>query len=316
MLPEFWKTSLHGGHSGEYCDHAEGTLRELLDAAVAFGYQTFGVSEHAPRYGAQYLYDKERELGWAVEKIASDFARYTNALPALVEEYADRLTILRGFEAEVVPPGEYAAIMRGLRAQKLPDGRPAFDYFVGSVHFINDISIDGPRELFERAVESCGGLEELLVEYYRQVAAMVQALRPDVVGHFDLVKLNVLREGAVAGYDPAIMQRPAVAEAARIALKAVRDNNGILDLNTAGWRKGLGEPYTSPELTETAHRMGIPFCFGDDSHRVSQVGEGVTQARQYLLDLGIPTITILTRENQVSVSPLDSPVVRRIESLE
>ena len=51
-------------HSGDYCDHAEGRLRDLLDAAVAFGYHTFGVSEHVPRFGAQYLYDKEKEMGW------------------------------------------------------------------------------------------------------------------------------------------------------------------------------------------------------------------------------------------------------------
>ena len=25
---EDWKISLHGGHSGEFCEHAEGTLRE------------------------------------------------------------------------------------------------------------------------------------------------------------------------------------------------------------------------------------------------------------------------------------------------
>src|SRR5438045_1413741 len=40
--PENWRVSLHGGHSGEFCDHAEGTLREILTAAVAAGYHTFG----------------------------------------------------------------------------------------------------------------------------------------------------------------------------------------------------------------------------------------------------------------------------------
>ena len=48
-MAEAWKTSLHGGHSGEFCEHASATLRELLEAAVEFGFDTFGVSEHAPR---------------------------------------------------------------------------------------------------------------------------------------------------------------------------------------------------------------------------------------------------------------------------
>ncbi len=307
---EAWKVSLHGGHSGEFCDHAEGTLREILDAAVAFGYHTFGISEHAPRLGAQYLYDRELELGWDVAKIETDFARYRSLLPDLTAEYADRLIILRGFEAEVVPE-DYARIMRGYREAVLPNGRPVFDYMVGSVHFIHGHSVDGPLRLFERAVASCGGLEPLAVEYYRQVAAMIEALRPDVVGHFDLIKLNAMRYGAQAGYDAALLQSPAVCAAALTALEAVRDHNCILDLNTAGWRKGLAEPYPGSAFVTLAHSMGIGFCFGDDSHRITEVGAGITQARQYLLDLGVPTITILTRNG----NDIDAPVIRRFVTL-
>lgn len=307
---EAWKVSLHGGHSGEFCDHAEGTLREILDAAVAFGYRAFGVSEHAPRLGAQYLYDRERELGWTVAKIESDFARYQTLLSELAAEYADRLTILRGFEAEVVPD-DYARIMRGYREAVSPDGRPAFDYMVGSVHFIHGHSIDGPRVLFEQALASRGGLEPLAVEYYHQVAAMIEALRPDVVGHFDLIKLNVIRYGAQAGYDPAQLQSPAVCASALGALEAAQAHNCILDLNTAGWRKGLGEPYPGSAFVALADSMGIPFCFGDDSHRVSEVGAGITQARQYLLDLGVSTITALGRDGK----DVDTPTLRRIITL-
>ncbi|HEX6202492.1 MAG TPA: histidinol phosphatase, partial [Thermoanaerobaculia bacterium] len=51
-----WRVSLHGGHSGEFCDHATGTLAEVLEAAVAAGYAIFGVSEHAPRSDPRFLY--------------------------------------------------------------------------------------------------------------------------------------------------------------------------------------------------------------------------------------------------------------------
>jgi histidinol-phosphatase (PHP family) len=310
-MKEDWKVSLHGGHSGEYCDHAEGTLRELLDAAVAFGYHTFGVSEHVPRFGEAYLYDKEKELGWTVEKIAEDFARYTRDLQPLVDEYADRLVVLRGFEAEVVPSDTYADIMRGFRDQKLAGGLPAFDYFVGSVHFINGHSIDSPHEEFEKAIASCGGMAELMAEYYRQVAVMVETLRPDVVAHFDLIKLNVLRHAGQPGYDAEMLEAPAIKNLAREALEAVRDCDAILDLNTAGWRKGLGEPYPAPLWVKMAHEMGIPFCFGDDSHRVAQIGAGIADARQYLRGLGIHTITVLTRDGEAG----NGPVVRRVVSL-
>jgi hypothetical protein len=55
--------------------------------------------------------------------------------------------------------------------------------------------------------------------------------------------------------------------------------------------------------------MGIGFCFGDDSHRVSDVGAGLPEARDYLLSCGVPTVTVLTKEQP------DAPVVRRTVSL-
>ena len=131
-----WKISLHGGHSGEYCDHAVGTLREVIEAAIAQGFKTYGISEHAPRHGERYIYANERERGWTLEKIKADFEAYAKAIFALAEEYADRITILRGYEVEVVPHDRYAEIMLDYRK------RYRFDYMVGSVHYMHDISID------------------------------------------------------------------------------------------------------------------------------------------------------------------------------
>jgi histidinol-phosphatase (PHP family) len=303
-----WMVSLHGGHSGEFCDHAEGTLREMLTAAVAAGYQTFGVSEHVPRSEERFLYSEEREMGWDVAKLQADFVRYAAALPALVEEFADRLIVLRGFEIEVIPTADYVRQMQTYRVQTLADGTPAFDYFVGSVHFVNEMQIDGRAEKFAQAIEAFGSLEALAVSYYDTVTQMVEALRPDVVGHLDLIKKNLQH----TGFTPEALETPRIQAAATRTLEAVRAHRGILDLNTAGWRKGLGEPYPTPRLVQQAQRMGIPFCFGDDSHRVADVGKGVAEARDYLRRLGVTTITHLTREGD----PIDGPIVRRIAVLD
>jgi histidinol-phosphatase (PHP family) len=303
-----WRVSLHGGHSGEYCDHAEGTLRAMLEAAVKAGYHTFGVSEHAPRSAERFLYSKERALGWDVAKIEADFARYTAALPALVQEFADRLVVLRGFEVEVVPMADYAVRMRGYREQTRDDGSPAFDYCVGSVHYVDEHQIDGPPENCAAAVDALGGPEALAVRYYETVAAMIDALRPEVVGHLDLIKKNARS----AGFGSLALDAPRIRAAADRALEAARAHRAILDLNTAGWRKGLGEPYPAPWLVERAEAMGLPFCFGDDSHRASEVGQGVAEARDYLRRWGVRTITVLTRED----ASAQGPVVRRVVPLE
>ena len=301
--PEAWRVSLHGGHSGEFCDHAEGTLREMLTAAVEAGYHTFGVSEHAPRSEARFLYEKELALGWDVAKITADFDRYLHVLPALVEEFADRLIVLRGFEAEAVPAGNYVRQMRGHRERLLSDGRPAFDYFVGSVHYVAEIPIDGTPENWRLAAEACGGPEALAVRYYETVAEMIVALRPDVIGHLDLIKLNA----AASGLPAFALDSPPIRRAAEGALEAAFAVNALLDLNTAGWRKGLGEPYPAPWLVQRAQERGILFCFGDDSHRPGQVGGGIAAGRDYLLRCDVREIGILTREGDRG----RGPVVRR-----
>jgi histidinol-phosphatase (PHP family) len=277
-----WKVSLHGGHSREYCDHASSSLREMLEAAVAAGYHTFGVTEHAPRVEARFLYPNEIEMGWDVPKLLVDFDRYAQTLPVLAEEFEDRLTVLRGFEIEVVPAASYVSLMQDLRH------RYGFEYIVGSVHYVREVSIDGSIEDFQRAIDACGGVEPLAVCYYQTVAQMVTALQPEVVAHLDLIKLHGRRFG--------LRQTDAVQRAAEEALEAVRASGGILEINTAGYRKGLREPYPAAWLVQLARRMGIGFCLSDDSHRVDQVGFGIEQARHYLLQQGVRTLTVLTRE--------------------
>ncbi len=280
-----WKVSLHGGHSGEFCDHATGTLREVLDAAIAKGFKTYGVSEHVPRMGEQYLYENEIELGWTVEKIVADFERYGETIFQVAEEYADRLTVLRGFEIEVIPHNSYVELMTTYRQ------RFKFDFMVGSVHYLHDTSIDGPPKEFERAMESCGGLEALAIQYYERVAEMIRALKPEVVGHLDLVRKNGHLYGA--------LDTPAIRDAAEAPLEAAREHGCILDLNTAGWRKGLDSPYPAPWLVKRATEVGVPFCFGDDSHGPDTVGAGVSEAREYLLQNGVKSVTVLERQGDL-----------------
>jgi histidinol-phosphatase (PHP family) len=278
-----WLVSLHGGHSGDFCDHAQGTLREVLDAAVDAGCPAYGVSEHAPRLGDHYLYETEVHMGWTVETITENFERYAETIHVLAEEYANRLEILRGFEIEVVPPDRHIEIMQAYRE------RFSFDYIVGSVHFVNDVSIDGPVEKYERAMNIAGDAERLAIQYYEAVVEMVVAMKPEVVAHIDLIRLNGHLHG---GYDT-----PAIRDAAQGALEAVKYNNGILEVNTAGWRKGLEYPYPEPWIVDRAKKLEIPFCFGDDSHGPHQVADGISRARDYLLEHGVETLTILSRDN-------------------
>ena len=281
MSHELWRCSLHGGHSGEFCEHAEGTLEEVLEAAVASGYHTFGISEHVPRDAARFLYPAEREKGITVEHLEIDFGNYTRTVGELADQFSDRLVVLRGLEIEVVPAVGYRESMITYRQSG------DFDYMVGSVHHVDEVSIDGPMEEFRLIRNDLGGLEALAIRYYETVSEMVEALHPEVLGHLDLLRKNAGAE--------AILDTPAIRHEVDGALEAARACGAILDLNTAGYRAGLGAPYPAPWLVKRAHAMGLTFCFGDDSHGPSQVAAGIDEARAYLLKNGVKQITVLAR---------------------
>ena len=301
-----WAVSLHGGHSGQFCDHGKGTLREILDAAIERGYHTFGVAEHAPRYHERYLYPEEVAMGWDIAKVQRDFEAYVEELGQLGKEYKYQgigicrcqtlsgksdppsFCFLRGFEAEVVPPGDYARLTNDLRA------RHKFDYVVGSVHWVKDIITDYSKDKFDEAAAKCGGQEALAVAYYEQVAEMVEAIMPEVVGHLDVIRKYASPRDTV--------ETPRARDAARAALAVIQKHGCILDINTPGLRRGLGSPYPAPWLLKmAAHDFGIPVCFGDDSHSPEDVGAGILESRQYLIDNGVDHITYLAREGKTIV---------------
>ncbi|MDW8107160.1 MAG: histidinol-phosphatase [Armatimonadota bacterium] len=281
-----WKISLHGGHSGEFCEHAEGSLREILEAAVQANYSVFGVSEHMPRVEPRFLYPKEIEWGWTPQTLEVIFDRYAHTVTQLVDEFADRLTVLRGFEIEVVPQDRYRELVQHYRAKY------QFDYIVGSVHYLHDASIDGYSERdFLAMMAQVGGMEAVAVQYYHKVAEMVQAVCPEVVGHLDLVRLKATRLG-VADEVATERVRKAVVE----ALEAIHAVGARVEVNTSALRKGLDQPYPADWIVQLGARMGVKFCFGDDSHRPHQVGFGLEAARQHLLRNGVREVHFLTRE--------------------
>ena len=282
MAPVPWKVSLHGGHTGEFCEHASGTLRQSLEAAVRAGFRAYGVSEHAPRAAGRFLYASERAKGYTVDRLEREFEAYAAESRRLQAEFSGRLAVLRGFESEAVPEGRYADLMLGYRR------RHGFDYVVGSVHHVGGISIDESPDLHRAAVEACGGLEPFFERYYGLVREMIEALRPEIVAHLDLPKLH-----APAAAD---LGTERIRRAAERAIGAARECGCVLDLNTAGWRKRLGEPYPAPWLVRMAAEQGVGFCFGDDSHGHAQVGSGIERAREYLLENGVETVTILERD--------------------
>lgn len=87
--------------------------------------------------------------------------------------------------------------------------------------------------------------EEAMYErYYDQQYEMLVALRPRVVGHFDLIRLM----SADPGRD--VRRWPGVWERVERNLSFVASYGGWLECNSSALRKGLAEPYPCRVIAE------------------------------------------------------------------
>ena len=129
------------------------------------------------------LFAGEEDLG--PEGLVRAFVAYAEHAFALRERYADRIQIIVGFETERLPPEDWAARMRQIRASA------PFEYIVGSVHDVDGICIPGgfgvrgiegklgalrfARENGIPTLGLCLGLQCMVIEYARNEVGLAGA---------------------------------------------------------------------------------------------------------------------------------------------
>jgi histidinol-phosphatase (PHP family) len=283
-MPEPWKISMHGGHSGDFSKHGQDDLEPMVKAAIAFGYTTFGITAHAPRSGEKFLYSEEVEAGYTPADLDADFANYVTEARRLQSAYSDQLQILVGAEVEIVPEAAFDTEAAALRT------RHNLDYLVGSVHWVNEMPIDTSRDDFDAAVASVGGLDLFLLRYYDLVAAMIDRVQPEIIGHLDVPRLY-------AG-DPDTLRSLVVRQKIDTVLERIAAGGMLLEINTSALRKGLTEPYPASWIVDSARNARTRFTLSDDSHSIEQVGAHVSEGRDYLLSHGIHSIFALTKTGE------------------
>jgi histidinol-phosphatase (PHP family) len=284
--------SYHGGHSGQFCRHAKGELDAVVERAIATGFTHYGLSEHCPRYRSEDLFPGEEDLGPA--GLVATFNAYTAHARKLRERIGDRIDLLIGFETERLPPGDWAARMRELREQVAPD------YIVGSVHDVQGHVVDFSPDKTREVAALLGGVEVMQMLYFEAVIELVTALRPEVVGHIDLIR-------KFDGPDPKFS--PRVKSRIDDALEAVRAAGGVLDVNCATYRRGLGPVYPLPEILARACELGIGVTLGDDGHGAHDVGVGLDESMRAIANAGY-------REVSYFAHAADGRIERREAKLE
>lgn len=245
------------------CNHAEGTIDEYIQKAIALGIDVYGFSEHAPMD-----FDEHYRLPLC------DMEAYTSDILRAKETYKDKIKILLGYEVDWLEGHMEASVLNA-----------KVDYLIGSVHFIDKWSFDNPEFIAGWKEKN---IDEIWKAYFEATEAMAKSGKFDIVGHLDLIKIFKF----LPKQDPRIL--------AQNALKAIKKSNMVLEVNTAGLRKPIGEFYPSRALLEAAYELDIPITFSSDAHTIEQVGAGYGLAVALAKDIGYTqAVTFESREKQL-----------------
>jgi histidinol-phosphatase (PHP family) len=264
--------SIHGGHSGQFCCHAQDTLEAVIQAYIAADFAWVGLTEHMPPADDRFLYPEERQAGLDARLMLKRFESYIIEGRRLQKKYADQLEIFIGFETEAYTGA--LALARTLNETCRPD------YILGGVHHVADIPFDYSRESYDRAVAATGSIEALYCRYFDLQHELILTLQPKVVAHFDLIRI----------FDADYAQRwqqPEISRRIRRNLELISRLDLILDYNVAALRKGASEPYLSGPILDQAKAMGIAVVPSDDSHGSRMAGAFLAEGIAILKDRGL-----------------------------
>ena len=251
-----------------YCD-GKNTPREMVERAIALGFDTLGFSSHA-----NTIFNDTCELGTRLDEYRAEILR-------LKDEYSGRLTILLGTELDRYSAGCYT---------------DDYDYKIASVHYgikdgekvCYDFSAEHSESLISRLFDGRGIDYARL--YFETMADMPRHIDGDFVGHFDL--LTKYEHQVPRLFDTGA---PEYRKMALEALYAVREKFEFFEVNTGTIGRGYKPtPYPAPFLLDGMRELKCKLLITSDCHNAAHLDCGFDIAVELIRAHGFTEIYNLT----------------------
>ena len=254
------------------CNHATGSMEEYIQKAIEIGIDVFGFSDHAPMpFDPKYRMD------------ISSKNSYENDVTYLIEKYKNDIKILLAYEVD---------FMQNSRLMLDEVLNAKVDYLIGSIHFIQEKDstlwgFDNPEFIGKYKEKN---IDDIWTDYFDVIEEMAKSNLFDVVGHLDLIK--------VFKYLP----KKDIRTLAMPSLKAIKKSNMTLEINAAGLRKPINEPYPSKSLLEIAFELDIPITFSSDAHSIEQIGFMYNEVCSLAKEIGFSKCVIFEKRDRQLVT--------------
>ena len=262
--------SYHGGHSGDFCDHASGSKEQMLLAYLNAGYSYIAITEHMPPINDLFLYLEEINKNHSSDFLKQRFGvLFNDTRQILKDKFKDKFLDCRfGFETEFCSSSEYPNPIDWI-VENIRNSNP--DIVVASVHHVNNIPIDYDSTSYQKAISHVGDLENLYCAYYDSQYELIKAMSPYankfpvVLGHMDVIRL-LSRDSLDQKNTESVWTR------IKRNIKAAKDSDIIVEVNSRALKKGLFSPYPSKEILMEIKTQGGLITISDDSHSINDIG--------------------------------------------
>jgi histidinol-phosphatase (PHP family) len=136
------------------------------------------------------------------------------------------------------------------------------------------------------------GTELLFQAYFNAQYDMLLNLKPDIIGHFDLIRL----------FRPNFPLSERVWSLIKRNISSIKEYDGLVELNPRSLKKGLHDIYPFADILREMIAFKIKFTLGDDSHSPMEVGLHYDSLMQVLQEYNISQVYIPGSLNPISIN--------------
>jgi len=265
-----------------FSDGSEKPESYVLEA-VCQGLSTLGFTDHSPVPFSNSFAIREERMDDYCADILNLKKKYSSGPGTDID-------ILLGLEIDFIP-----GVTTSIESYR---SKYPFDYVIGSVHLVKNMNcpdlwfIDGPdMSIYEAGLQDVfgGNVRNAVTAYYRQIQEMIANHKPDIVGHFDKVKMYN-RDRYFSESDP--WYETLIDETLTLVKKA----GCILEVNTRGLYKKRSESlFPGISVLKKMCSLKIPIILSSDAHKPSELSLLFPETINLLQEIGFRSLTNRTK---------------------
>ena len=253
-----WDMHMHSQFSGDSDAPQEDMILTAIDAGLSGLCFTDHLDMDYPDDPALFLLD---------------LPNYTSSVLALQQKYRDKFPVLLGIELGLQP--HLGNLHKDILSQY------PFDFVIGSSHVVHGFDPYYPAFYEDRNEKEC------YREYFESILENIRAFDDfDVYGHIDYV----VRYGPTRNTNYSYLQYCDVIDE---ILKVLIEKGKGIEINTGGFKYGLGHPNPTEEIICRYRELGGEFItIGADAHTPAHIAYDFGKIPAILKEAGFDYFTV------------------------